>query len=177
MEPHSTQCVASDSDEIQFQRPRMNSKRNKTNHLPLDIMYKRCFLFIDNLTFNRIVCKLQNQRYKTNSVLDIRLEEWMREKWAEKKKPNWMMKITAITRTTTITRSVVIIRQLEIFSPLSNTRCEKKRRENVQFRCLQSKINWNSLISSKWNIGFNGFTAQLCTAQTRKHTQREEENS
>lgn len=46
---------------------------------------------------------------------------------------------------------------------------EERRRENAQFRCLQRKINWNSLILSKWNIGFNGFTAQH---STREHTQR-----
>lgn len=91
-------------------------------------------------TFNRIICKVQNQRYKTNFAQDIRLKQWMRgNEMREKKYPNRKKRIIAIT--TTI--SVAIIRQLNVFSLLqtNKTRSRRKRSGNFQFRCLKRKIN------------------------------------
>lgn len=91
-------------------------------------------LFSYNVNFNRIICSVQNQRYKTNFAQDIRLEQWMGgNDWI--KKPNRMKKIIAITATI----SVAIIRQLEMFSLLQTQRMRRKRRNwrgNFQFRCL-----------------------------------------
>lgn len=117
-------------DEIRFQRPQTKSRRRETNHLPLDIMYKSWFLFIDNATFNRIVCKVQNQRYKTNFAQDIRLKQWMRGKWMDErlKNPNRINKITEAITTATTTISVAIIRQLEMCSLLQWKKNEEKKK-------------------------------------------------
>lgn len=118
MESHSTQSmyVYSLLDEIRFQRSQLSLSGGgeKQTIFRLTLSAKVVICYFHFVTFERIVCKVRNQRYKTNFAQDIRLKAMNEGEWTEKN-PNRMKKTTAIIKYTT-TISIAIIRQLKIFS-------------------------------------------------------------